>query len=164
MLTKTKRAKRTGDAGGRYVIVASRYNAKYVDAMVRAARRELAGGGAATVDVYRVPGAFEVPVVVARVARGWPRPVAVICLGVVIRGETAHAEHIGVGVTQALIRLQIDTGVPMIHEVLLLENQEQARVRCLDREHNRGTEAAATALAMGALMRRLPPDLDDVPF
>jgi 6,7-dimethyl-8-ribityllumazine synthase len=164
MLTQDRRIQQRTRCGGRYAVVASQYNAKYVDAMVRAARRELARGGAGKIAVYRVPGAFEIPVVAARLAHGRPQPAAVICLGVVLRGETTHAEHVGVGVTQALIRLQIDTGVPMIHEVLLLENEDQARVRCLGDEHNRGTEAAQTALAMAALLRRLPVATPAAPF
>ncbi len=135
--------------GGRFAIVASRYNARYVDAMVRAARAELRRAGADRVEVVRVPGAFEIPVVAARLSRGAGiRPDAVVCLGVVLRGETSHADHIGRGVTEALVQLQIQTGVPMIHEVLLLDNEAQARVRCLSRDHNRGTEAAQSAIEM----------------
>jgi len=144
--------------GGRFVIVASRYNARYVNSMLCAAEAELRRGGAARVQVVRVPGAFEIPVVVARLARqpepGWD---AIVCLGVILRGQTLHADFIGRGVTEALVRLQVETGVPMIHEVLLLENHEQARARCLSPEHNRGREAAQTALAMRRVLARLQP-------
>ncbi len=167
MLRKIKSSQASA-CGGRFAIVASRYNARYVDTMVRAARAELRRAGAGHVDVVRVPGAFEIPVVAARLSRGVGiRPDAVICLGVVLRGETSHAEHIGRGVTAALIQLQIQTGVPMIHEVLVLENEGQARVRCLSRDHNRGTEAAQSAVEMVRLVRCLPAlddDDDDVPF
>lgn len=151
--------------GGRYVIVASRYNTRYVDSMLRAARAELKRGQASEVVVVRVPGAFEIPVVVGRLTRPFgPGYDAVICLGVILRGQTTHAEHIGTGVTHALIQLQIETGCPIIHEVLLLENESQARERCLGREHNRGTEAAQTAIEMVRVMRSLPAPDDDVPF
>lgn len=155
MLRRVQRQHRRLPAG-RFAIVASRYNARYVDAMVRAAQSTLRAAGATEVRVVRVPGAFEIPVLAARLGRrGTPPYDAVICLGVILRGQTTHAEHIGQGVTQALIQLQIETEVPMIHEVLLLENEEQARARCLDRDHNRGAEAAETALAMAQTLRRL---------
>jgi 6,7-dimethyl-8-ribityllumazine synthase len=161
----TRRRRRT--AGGRFAIVASRYNGHYVNAMLKAARAELLAAGVDELRVIRVPGAFEIPAVVARLARlTAPGFDAILCLGVILRGQTTHAEHIGTGVTQALIQLQVETGRPLIHEVLLLENEEQARARCLSRDHNRGTEAAQTALAMAAVMRALPMDpapADDEP-
>jgi len=163
----SQRKRRAGSS--RFAIVASRYNARYVDAMVAGARLEFERAGAAAVEVVRVPGAFEIPVVAARLARRCqPRYDAIVCLGVIIRGETSHAEQIGAGVTQALMRLQVEQLMPMIHEVLLLENREQAQARCLDPEHNRGVEAAQTALAMAGVMRRLGPlealRDEDVPF
>jgi 6,7-dimethyl-8-ribityllumazine synthase len=152
MLQPIQRKKR-GAQGGNFVIVASKYNARYVDAMLRAAQREIRAAGA-NVKVVRVPGAYEIPVVAARLARGGD-VAAILCLGVILRGATTHAQHIGEAVSTALALIQIEHEVPVIHEVLLLENEQQARERCLDKRHNRGTEAAQTALEMARVMRDL---------
>jgi 6,7-dimethyl-8-ribityllumazine synthase len=172
MLTPTG-SKRLPAKGARFAIVASQYNARYVDSMLRAASAELKRGGAALVKVIRVPGAYEIPLVAARLARlssavnhsadDLPRYEnsrydAIICLGVILRGETVHAEHIGEAVSRALMEIQLRHEVPVVHEVLLLENQQQAQKRCLDPKHNRGAEAAQTAMVMAAVMKaQVPP-------
>jgi 6,7-dimethyl-8-ribityllumazine synthase len=157
MLQKITR-KKLAAGGGRFYLVASTYNARYVDAMVRAAKAEFRRAGG-DLRVVRVPGAFEIPVVAAQLARpveGRPQPSAILCLGVVLRGATTHAQHIGETVSAALAQIQVTHGVPVIHEVLLLENEQQAKERCLSRTHNRGMEAAQTALTMARVMRQLP--------
>lgn len=158
MLT-TVAAKQLKAKRSRFAIVASLYNSRYVEAMLRAARAELKRAGALSVQVVRVPGAYEIPVVAATLAQqgagAKPAVDAILCLGVILRGETTHAAHIGEAVSQALMQIQLQYQVPVIHEVLLLENEEQARVRCLGRKHNRGTEAAQTALTMAGVMRSL---------
>jgi 6,7-dimethyl-8-ribityllumazine synthase len=142
-------------AGMRVAIVASRYNARYVNSMLRAAKAELVEAKVAA-EVVRVPGAFEIPAVASALAKRLAKPVdAILCLGVILRGETTHAEHIGQAVTAALAQLQLKHSLPVIHEVLLLENMEQAKQRCLDSGQNRGIEAARTAIEMTRVMRRL---------
>lgn len=124
--------------------------------MLRAARRILAGAGIPKIEVVRVPGSFEIPVAVAHlVRRAEARPAAVICLGLIWQGKTAHAGLVGEAVTAGLMDLAVETGVPVIHEVLVVQDERQARERCLDPETNRGIEAARTALEMGALVATL---------
>ena len=165
-MLKTIKARtfRAGEA--RFAIIASQYNGRYVDSMLQAAKAELEAAGAKAVQVVRVPGAYEIPVVAARLARASSahasrithhasRLAAIVCLGVILRGETVHAAHIGEAVSRALMEIQLQYEVPVIHEVLLLENEDQARARCLDPQHNRGREAAQTALAMAEVMAGL---------
>ena len=155
MLKPVKRNK-AAKVGGDFAIVASCYNARYVDSMLRAAKVNLRGAGA-KIQVVRVPGAYEIPVVAAKLATAHPPLAAIICLGVILRGETTHAAHIGEAVSRALMEIQVRSGVPVIHEVLLLENDSQAKARCLDPKHNRGQEAAQTALQMARVMGDLEP-------
>lgn len=153
MLRKNLKTK-TKATGGRFAIVASKYNAEYVDSMVDAARREIERAGG-TVELIRVPGAFEIPVIAAHLAAKDAKLNGIICLGVILRGETDHAQQIGNAVSTALVQIQVQYGLPVIHEVLLLENREQAKVRCLSKEHNRGMEAAQTALEMARVISQL---------
>ena len=152
MLTKVSQ-KKIRKSHGAFAIVASRYNAVYVDAMLEAAEAVLNEAGVRKLRVVRVPGAFEIPAVAARLADDYYS--AIICLGVIIRGQTDHAQQIGNGVSYALAKIQVDYALPVIHEVLLLESEAQAKVRCLDKEHNRGAEAAHTALEMAEVMESL---------
>lgn len=141
--------------GGRFAIVASKYNARYVDAMLAASKRVLTKARAEEIQVVRVPGAFEIPLVAARLASGSPAPSAIICLGLILRGATVHAQSISDVVSYALGTIALQSQVPVIHEVLLLENEQQAVERCLGRKHNRGAEAALTAIEMSGLIARL---------
>lgn len=140
-------------SGDKFAIVASRYNGEYVDSMLHAAREELLRAGA-HVRVVRVPGAFEIPAVAAKLAhRG--RYAAIICLGVIFQGETSHAQQISTGVTLALAQIQVQHKLPVIHGVFHFEKVKHAKVRCLGAKHNRGTETAQTALEMARVMAGL---------
>ncbi len=152
LLTKPQSGSIDG-SGIRVAIVASEYNATYVDGMLSAALDLLTQAGAAT-DTFRVPGAFEIPVMTAVLLRDpEPRPDAVICLGLIWQGETDHARQVAGAVTTALMGLQVESGVPCVHEVLTVTSEDQARARCLDPKTNRGREAAWTALRMALLLR-----------
>jgi 6,7-dimethyl-8-ribityllumazine synthase len=149
MLKKVAKTKLTA-AGHSFAIVASRYNGEYVDAMVHAAKVEL-DNAHANLRIVRVPGAFEIPAVAALLAASG-RYSAIICLGVIFQGETSHAQHIGWGVTHALAQIQVQHKVAVVHAVFVFDKVKHAKVRCLGAKHNRGTEAAHTALDMARVM------------
>ncbi len=131
-----------------FVLVASQFNAKYVQGLITHCTDELRALSAASkIDVLLVPGAFEIPLVVREVALKGNAD-AIIALGVILEGETAHAQHLGQVVTQALQQISLDHSVPVIHAVLSLKNEKQARERCLEDKINRGTEAARAAFEM----------------
>jgi 6,7-dimethyl-8-ribityllumazine synthase len=159
MLTAVKKQK-TRASGQSFAIVASKYNGRYVDAMLRAAKAELQRAGA-KIQIVRVPGAFEIPAVAAKLAANSQLSTlnsqlsGIICLGVIFQGQTSHAQHIGWGVTHALAQIQIREKIPVIHGVFIFEKEEHARVRCLGKKHNRGSEAAHTALEMAKVMAEL---------
>ncbi len=131
------------------VIVASRYNPRFTDGLVSSAQSELEKIlPNAKITVHRVPGAFEIPVVVESVCQSANKPDSVIALGVIIRGSTAHADLIAATITDSLQRSALDHLIPVIHEVLLLDNESQAEERALGSQINRGIESAQAATAM----------------
>jgi 6,7-dimethyl-8-ribityllumazine synthase len=136
-------------------IVASRFNAQYVDGLVDHAAQELrALAPDATISLYRVPGAFEIPVVVRELAVQ-DRADAVIACGVILQGETNHAQNLSRSVTDALQRIAVEHGTPVINVVLSFENEAQARARCLQNKINRGTEAARAAVEIANVLSEL---------
>ncbi|MFL6515544.1 MAG: 6,7-dimethyl-8-ribityllumazine synthase [Chthoniobacterales bacterium] len=136
----------------RFAIVASQYNNEYVQGLVDHAVRELQVlVQSPQVDLHQVPGAFEIPIVVRELARQ-KRADVILALGVILQGKTDHAEHLGRSVTEALQRIAMEDAVPVIHGVLSLKTETQARERCLEEEMNRGTEAARTAVHMANLL------------
>ena len=136
-------------------IVASQFNERYVDGLVRHAIEELrviAPG--ATVSLHRVPGAFEIPVVVRELASR-NKADAIIACGVILKGETSHAQNLSRSVTDALQRIAVDQRVPVINAVLSFDDENQARARCLEEKINRGTEAARAAIEIAGTMSTL---------
>lgn len=136
-------------------IVASLYNNTHVQGLLDSACEEINEiAPNAAITVYRVPGAFEIPVCIENVLRH-SRPDAVIGFGVIIRGATEHGDLVGASVTDALQKLAIRHCTPVVHEVLLVNNEQQAIERCLGTTLNRGTEAARVAVQMISLFRKM---------
>jgi 6,7-dimethyl-8-ribityllumazine synthase len=135
--------------------VASQFNPQYVRGLVDHAAKELheLTPGAA-ISIHRVQGSFEIPVVVRELARK-KKNNAIIACGVIMRGETSHAKNLSRSVTDALQRIAVDYGVPVINVVLSFDNEDQARERCLENRINRGTEAARTAVEIANVMSEL---------
>jgi 6,7-dimethyl-8-ribityllumazine synthase len=146
---------RASDKQRTFIIVASQFNAPYVDGLVDHAIEELrALAPNASVSIERVPGAFEIPVVVRELARQ-EKADAVIACGVILKGKTDHAQNLSRSVTDALQRIAIGHGVPVINAVLSFDNETQARERCLENEISRGTEAARAAVKIADVMSKL---------
>jgi len=139
----------------RFAIVASEYNPEFVQALVNNTCKELYQIEAKSViELFGVPGSFEIPLAVEMVA-AQRRHDVIIALGLVIQGKTRHAEFIGDSVSHALQQIALKHAVPVIHEVLLVANEAEAKERCLDKKLNRGLEAARAAFAMCRLKDQL---------
>lgn len=145
--------------GARFAILASRWNPRIVDALVASARAAFAANGVdeAAVDVIRVPGAWELPVAARALAVGG-RHAAIVALGCVVRGDTRHYEQVADGASDGLMRVALDTGVPVANGVLAVERFEDAAARAGGSHGNKGEEAALVALEMADLHRKLRED------
>ena len=145
-------------ADARFAIVASRWNPRIVDALVAAARATFAAHGvdAARVDVIRVPGAWELPQAVAKLARGYA---GVVALGCVVRGETRHYEHVADECARGLMQVSLEHALPVANGVLAVEKHADAEARAGGAHGNKGEEAALAALEMAWLLHRLGPTL-----
>ncbi|MEX0756216.1 MAG: 6,7-dimethyl-8-ribityllumazine synthase [Actinomycetota bacterium] len=146
---------RTG--GRRFAIVAARFNPHVTEPLVEGALGCFHASGAAEddVDVAWVPGAFELPLVARRLA-GSGVYEGVVCIGAVIRGETAHFDHVAREAARGIADAARDTGVPVIFGVLTTDTLEQATDRAGGRHGNKGWEAAQAALETASLLDRLP--------
>jgi 6,7-dimethyl-8-ribityllumazine synthase len=142
--------------GRSFGIVASRFNDFVVKSLLEGAidaiRRH--GGDAESVDVVWVPGSFEIPVVARELALSG-RYDALICLGAVIRGATAHFDYVAGGAAGGISKVALETGLPVIFGVITTESIEQAIERAGTKMGNKGFEAAASAMEMADLMVKL---------
>lgn len=139
----------------RFAIVVSRYNELITERLLEGALNVLRRHGASddAIDIYRVPGSWEIPIVAARCARS-ERYDAIICLGAILQGETAHAHHISASVCSALMQLMLETGAPIALGILTEATFEQALERAGGKVGNKGAEAALSALEMANLFRQ----------
>ena len=145
-----------GAAPFRFAIVVSRFHEAITGSMRDAAAATLKEAGAleAHVEVLGVPGAFEIPQA-ARAAAETGRFDAIVCLGCIIRGDTPHFDYIASAVAHGIMTASGDTGIPMAFGVLTTNTVEQAKARAGAGPDNKGREAAAAAIEMAALHRRL---------
>ncbi len=135
-------------AAPRIAIVASEYNPEFVQALVNNTCKELyLIDEKCAIELFGAPGSFEIPLV-AEVVAAQERHDAIIALGLIMQGRTKHAEFIGASVSHALQQVALKHHIPVIHEVLLVANEDEARERCIHRELNRGLEAARAAFVM----------------
>jgi 6,7-dimethyl-8-ribityllumazine synthase len=137
----------------RYAIVASRWNPRIVDALVAGAVKALRAHDVAdsAIDIVRVPGALEIPLVAARFASEG-RHAAIIALGCVVRGDTRHYEHVADGCASGLARVALDFRVPVLNGVLAVENHSDAEARSGGSHGNKGEDVALAALELADLM------------
>ncbi|MDQ6692358.1 MAG: 6,7-dimethyl-8-ribityllumazine synthase [Candidatus Dormibacteraeota bacterium] len=130
-------------------LVAARYNEDIVEALLAGALAALAEHGAVAEPVVWVPGSYELPLA-ARTLAGSGRVQAVVCLGCVIKGDTAHFEYVSAAAAEGILRVSLESGVPCSFGVLTTYTEEQARARL-----DKGREAAETAIEMANLLGRL---------
>ena len=145
---------RVGDL--RIALAASRFNESVVERLVAGATEALAAHGAdpGTLELVRVPGAFDLPPVVRHMALS-RRYDAIVALGAVIRGDTPHFDFVAAECASGLARVAYETGVPVAFGVLTTDTEEQAFDRAGGAEGNRGADAARAAIALASLMRKL---------
>ncbi len=140
----------------RYAILASRWNPRITDALVEGARRAFAANGIAAdaVDVLRVPGAWELPQVAAKIAPT-KKYAGIVALGCVVRGDTRHYEQVADECARGLMRVALDSGVPVANGVLAVERHEDAAARAGGSHGNKGEEAVLAAIEMSNLFGKL---------
>ena len=143
-------------AGLRFAIIVSRFNSFITERLLSGAMDALqrTGAGADQVDVVKVPGSWEVPLVAGELARG-KRYDAVICLSAVIRGETPHFDYVAAEAAKGIAHASASSGVPVAFGVLTTNTLEQAIDRAGAKGGNKGFDAAMTAIEMANLMKQL---------
>jgi 6,7-dimethyl-8-ribityllumazine synthase len=141
----------------RYAIVVAQWNQSVTGVLLEGAVETLRAAGVPDdqIDVAWVPGSWEIPLVAQRFAEGGAHA-AVICLGVVVRGETSHDQHINRGVSLAISQISLQFDMPVLFGILTCESMEQAVDRAGGAHGNKGSECAEAALHMVGLLKNLP--------
>lgn len=154
---------RASARGRRFAIIAAQFHAPIARQLVRGAVAALRRCGAAEsqIRLWGVPGAFELPVVAARVARSRPRPHAIIALGALIRGETPQYDVLAHAVAQGLTAVSVKEGLPVTFGVIVSTTLAQAAARAGGSAGNRGAEAALAAVAVLRVLEALKRPMDD---
>lgn len=140
----------------RFAILASRWNPRIVDALVESARATLLANGVAeaAIDVVRVPGAWELPVIARQLAQAGGHA-AIVALGCVVRGDTRHFEQVADECARGLMRVALDTGVPVANGVLAVDDYAHAEARAGGTHGNKGEECALVVIEMANLIGKL---------
>jgi len=145
------------DAGGRYALVVTRFNSLITERLVEGAEDTLRRHGVDTserVDLFRVPGAWEAPLVCSRLAQSGKYD-AIIALSCVIRGGTPHFDYVAGEIAKGAAQVSLQTGVPVLFGVLTTDTIEQAIERAGTKMGNKGGEAAMAALEMVSLLKKV---------
>ena len=150
-------AKSTVSNFTKIAIIVSQFNEEVTSGLLRGAKLELSERGASeeSVEVFSAPGAFEIPLIAKALAETG-RYQGIVCLGCVIKGDTAHFEYISEATSAGLMSATLETGIPITFGILTTYTDEQAEIRSRDDDHNKGREAAAAcveSLATLALIR-----------
>ena len=148
--------KRRNAEGFRFAVVVSRWNSSFTDRLREGAVEALLEGGATeeAVEVFKVPGAFELPLACLKAAESG-RFNAVIALGVVIRGDTPHFEYVAGQAASGIMQAGLSTGIPVMFGVITADTVEQATDRCGERSNNKGYEAAIAAIEVVNIYREM---------
>ena len=139
--------------GGKFAVVASRFNDFITDKLVGGALDALIRSGAADddIEIVKVPGAFEIPLVAKKLALK-KKYQAIICLGAVIRGATPHFDYVSAEVSKGIAAVGLDAEIPVVFGILTTDTIEQAIERAGTKAGNKGWDAAITAIEMVSLM------------
>jgi 6,7-dimethyl-8-ribityllumazine synthase len=138
----------------RVALIVSRFNEEVTGGLARGARDVLRENGITDWLEYSAPGAFELPLLAKTLARSGQVD-GVICLGCVIKGDTAHFEFISLGAAIGIQQASLETGIPISFGVLTTYTDEQAEIRSRDDVHNKGREAASATIESIRLIRKI---------